>query len=505
MATDVCVVGGGLAGMAAALRLLERGCRVTLFEASERLGGKAGATHVGGLPEEHGYHIFPVWYRNTWRLVDDLGIRSHFKDCTDFEQLRPGEYPRFRTLRNITSLRYAVGNLFSGVLSVPEMFLFYYAALDLLCEPLSDSALLDQISITGFVRSRFYRTEGVAAQFQDLMLKGISVPAHFVSAKTMQSVIAYWVKYPEPAYRVLRGDLQSQFIAPFARRLEALGCEIRLHHRLERLEVQDARITRLHFRTTADAGAGETVSRDAERVVLALPAERLAPLVDDGVYAAAPSLANARYVHARPMAALSLYLRRRLPGLPGDHINLLGSRFGLSFVDVSRLWPGHDATVLNVIASDYPALEGLSDAVAAAEIVAELRRYLPALQPADVIPERTFFQAHVEEPLFMNEVGVWHYRLQALSARQGQLDPEHKIELTNLYPAGDHCRTAIDLVCMEGAISSGLLAAEALREDAGLGEAVEVLRPERPRTALLLAAKYLLLPLALLARLVARA
>src|SRR5882672_4575167 len=132
---EVSVVGGGLSGMAAALRLLERGYDVNLYEASERLGGKAGANSNHGRYEEHGHHIFPAWYVNVWQLVDQLRIRDHFIDCHDFAQLRPGEFPRFRTLRDFTSARYFFTNLFSGVLSVPEMYLFFYSVLDLASQP----------------------------------------------------------------------------------------------------------------------------------------------------------------------------------------------------------------------------------------------------------------------------------------------------------------------------------------------------------------------------------
>ena len=40
---SVAVVGGGLAGLAAAAALCERGFRVELFEAGRRLGGRAGS------------------------------------------------------------------------------------------------------------------------------------------------------------------------------------------------------------------------------------------------------------------------------------------------------------------------------------------------------------------------------------------------------------------------------------------------------------------------------
>src|SRR6267142_1124915 len=94
---NVTVIGGGLAGMVAAWRLLECGCNVSIFEASGRWGGKAGATQLGSDFEEHGYHIFPAWYRNVWHLVRELGLLESFRDCTEFKQLRAGTYPNFRT------------------------------------------------------------------------------------------------------------------------------------------------------------------------------------------------------------------------------------------------------------------------------------------------------------------------------------------------------------------------------------------------------------------------
>jgi len=494
----VTIIGGGLAGMAAALRLLERGCTVALYEAGERLGGKAGATQEKDSDDydEHGYHIFPAWYLNTWQLVHELGIRDHFIDCTDFKHLRPGQFPHYRTLRTITSVRSLWPNLTSGILPPAEMFLFFYAALDLMRQPYRNRALLDQVSVVGFLRSRFYRTEGVATEFQDLMLKGISVPTYDVSAKTMQTVMRYWLLYPLPMYRILRGNLQQFFIAPLERRLRALGCEIHLGVRLERLAVTGDRVAALHLR---DVHTGEAAVHPVERVIVAVPAEQLAALVDDPAYTAAPTLGRVRYLRARPMAALDIYLTRTLPDLPKDHLNLLGSRFNLSLIDVSQTWDGYETTVLNMIASDFTALETLSDELATSLLIAELRRFLPTLQPDDI--RKTVFQSHLREPLFSNDVGVWPYRLDALPRGAGD-----KIELVNLYPAGDHCRSHVDLVCMEGAITTGLKAAEAVRRDLSIKGPVRIREP-RIRLwwiGLLSLGTYALLPVAAAALVVCR-
>jgi carotenoid phi-ring synthase / carotenoid chi-ring synthase len=71
--TSAVVVGGGIAGVSAALVLAERGVRVTLLEAADRLGGRLGAwprTLPDGTVQqvEHGFHGFFRQYY-TWRSV----------------------------------------------------------------------------------------------------------------------------------------------------------------------------------------------------------------------------------------------------------------------------------------------------------------------------------------------------------------------------------------------------------------------------------------------------
>ncbi|KIZ14836.1 protoporphyrinogen oxidase [Streptomyces natalensis] len=50
----VVVIGGGIAGLAAAHRLLEGGVRVTVLEATDRLGGKLRAGEIAGVPVDLG-------------------------------------------------------------------------------------------------------------------------------------------------------------------------------------------------------------------------------------------------------------------------------------------------------------------------------------------------------------------------------------------------------------------------------------------------------------------
>ncbi|WP_405115870.1 FAD-dependent oxidoreductase [Micromonospora sp. NBC_01405] len=69
---EAVVVGGGIAGMSAAVVLAERGVRVTVLEAAPTLGGRLGAWPEpladGTQVNEHGFHAFFRQYYN-WRSI----------------------------------------------------------------------------------------------------------------------------------------------------------------------------------------------------------------------------------------------------------------------------------------------------------------------------------------------------------------------------------------------------------------------------------------------------
>ena len=56
--TAAVVVGGGLAGISAAVRLADAGCRVTLLEAKPKLGGLTHSFSRGELHVDNGQHVF---------------------------------------------------------------------------------------------------------------------------------------------------------------------------------------------------------------------------------------------------------------------------------------------------------------------------------------------------------------------------------------------------------------------------------------------------------------
>ena len=70
----VAVVGGGWAGCAAAVALLDAGRAVTLFEAARTLGGRARAIETNGRLLDNGQHIMLGAYADTLRLMRRVGV-----------------------------------------------------------------------------------------------------------------------------------------------------------------------------------------------------------------------------------------------------------------------------------------------------------------------------------------------------------------------------------------------------------------------------------------------
>lgn len=68
------VIGGGWAGLSAAIHATRRGHRVTLYEMSAQLGGRARQVEFDGIALDNGQHIMLGAYRDTLELMRLVGV-----------------------------------------------------------------------------------------------------------------------------------------------------------------------------------------------------------------------------------------------------------------------------------------------------------------------------------------------------------------------------------------------------------------------------------------------
>jgi protoporphyrinogen oxidase len=73
------IVGGGLLGLTLALRLAQRGQRVTVLEAADHVGGLADAWQVGDVTWDRHYHVTLLSDRHLRKILQELGLDEQMR------------------------------------------------------------------------------------------------------------------------------------------------------------------------------------------------------------------------------------------------------------------------------------------------------------------------------------------------------------------------------------------------------------------------------------------
>lgn len=79
MATKIAIIGSGFLGLTLALRFVERGHAVTIFEAAPEIGGLAAAWDVGDIVWDKHYHVTLLSDSFTRKIVEDIGLGNEFE------------------------------------------------------------------------------------------------------------------------------------------------------------------------------------------------------------------------------------------------------------------------------------------------------------------------------------------------------------------------------------------------------------------------------------------
>lgn len=177
--TDVAVVGGGLAGITAALRMADAGHRVTLVETKPWLGGLTHSFRRGEFDVDNGQHVFLRCCTAYRALLDRLGVtgQTHLQDRLDIAVHQPGVGTARLRRNNLPAPLHLGGALLGyGLLSPLQRLKFTKAALAMKALDRTDPAL-DERNFGDWLREQGQDEQTVRAMWDLVGLATLNVPA----------------------------------------------------------------------------------------------------------------------------------------------------------------------------------------------------------------------------------------------------------------------------------------------------------------------------------------
>jgi squalene-associated FAD-dependent desaturase len=261
------IIGAGLAGLSAAVRLAEGGARVSLLEASAQAGGRCRSylDPVLEMRLDNGNHLVLSGNHDTYAYLRTLGASDRLagpnEAVLDFHDLAAGE--QWRIHANAGPVPWWV---FSPRRRVPGTHVADYVALGRLLAA-GDGDRIDQvIACRGALWDRL---------MEPFLLAALNTPAAEGSAQLAGAVIAESLARGGRAYqpRVAHPTLSAAFIEPALAYLATRGVRVRYGAPVRSFAFEGGRVSGLGL---AD---GDVHVHPGDQVVLAAPAWISAGLV----------------------------------------------------------------------------------------------------------------------------------------------------------------------------------------------------------------------------------
>lgn len=453
--TRTIVVGGGIAGVSAALVLAERGVRVTLIEKGAQLGGRL-ASYPERLPAGDSFQMergFPAFYRQYYnlrsilrRIDPDLSI---LRPLADYPVLGPdGARESFANLPTSAPL-----NLLSLLRRTPFVSLRDLRNIDaeavramVSFDPQKSYARFDTESAGAYLDRLNLPTKAREMVFR-VFCHSVFHSEESVSAAEMLSMLHfYFLGNPEGmSFDVLEEPTGDVLFSPLARILASHGVEVRLGE--SALEITRERGDRIRVKTTTGA-------LESEGLVLATDVRGLR-----AIYEASPQLAeDAAFASTmEALASSAPYVVFRLfYGQPVDDERApFASIAGHGALDSITLYDRFEGesrryalrTGGSVVQLQAFGLDGeRDDASIRVELKATLGKLYPELDGTEPLHE--VYLRGADGPSFAPGSGATRARVAT--------------PYGNIALAGDHVKVPFPSALMERAASSGILAANAL-------------------------------------------
>ncbi len=234
----IVVIGGGLAGMAAATILAERGAKITVIEHENQLGGRArgwASTLPDGTPVqlERGFHAFFRQYYNLRKLFERIDPRLRMLvPMADYPVLAPDgkfelfvDIPRFPPANIMAMVRQSPVLHWYDLLKIGFRHAFEMLAYDqdktfARWDGVSAAQFLDEVNVPKQARAMIF----------DVFAHSFFNPeAELSAAEMLQYYHFYFTHNPEGlTFDALDQPLHTAIWEPLTRYLQPLGCALRL-------------------------------------------------------------------------------------------------------------------------------------------------------------------------------------------------------------------------------------------------------------------------------------
>lgn len=240
--TTVAVIGAGWAGCAAAVELTRAGAKVTLYEATRTAGGRARRIDYQGHTLDNGQHILLGAYRESLRLMQQVGLQPSQLLMRLPLQMR---YPDNEEGMDLLAPRLpAPLHLVMGVLRVKGLSLA-----DKLSLARFSSAVrwmgwqLNQDCTVAELLARFDQTDRlITLMWRPLCIAALNTPPERASAKVFLAVLRDSLGARRAASDMLlpRTDLSTLFPDAAISWLQKQGGTVMMGHRVNSIHADDA-------------------------------------------------------------------------------------------------------------------------------------------------------------------------------------------------------------------------------------------------------------------------